>query len=221
MSTRYDPERHHRRSIRLDGYDYRGGGGYFITIVTQDRGCVFGDVVNGAMRLNAAGQMAQTVWNELPAYYSGVDIDAFVIMPNHIHGIAVVAPAVGVGAAPCGRPDPCRRPAPDDDGQPHAIDHPLPPGPPQGVACREGQPQGVAPTLSLADVVHRYKTMTTKRYVDGVRQSGWAPFPGRLWQRNYYEHIIRNEESMRRFRQYILDNPARWPDDAENPRARR
>jgi putative transposase len=63
--------------------------------------------------------------------------------------------------------------------------------------------------------------MTTKRYVDGVRQSGWAPFPGRLWQRNYYEHIIRNEESMHRLRQYILDNPARWPDDAENPRARR
>lgn len=212
MDTRYDPERHHRRSMRLAGYDYRGGGGYFITIVTQDRGCVFGDVVNSAMRLNAAGQMAQTVWNELPVHYSGVDIDAFVIMPNHFHGIVVVAPAVGVGAAPRGRPDSCRHRAPDDDGQPPAVGHPLPPG----------QPQGVAPTpLSLADVVHRYKTMTTKRYVDGVRQFGWAPFPGRLWQRNYYEHIIRSEESMHRLRQYILDNPARWPDDAENPRARR
>jgi REP element-mobilizing transposase RayT len=69
----------------------------------------------------------------------------------------------------------------------------------------------------LPDVVHRFKTLTTKRYADGVKQSGWTPFSGRVWQRNYYEHIIRNEESLNRIRQYILDNPAKWAMDRNNP----
>jgi len=87
------------------------------------------------------------------------------------------------------------------------------PGQPQEL----GQPQGVAPTLGLPDVVHRFKTMTTKRYADGVKRLGWEPFRGRLWQRNYYEHIIRNEESLNRIREYILTNPMRWELDRENP----
>jgi REP element-mobilizing transposase RayT len=71
--------------------------------------------------------------------------------------------------------------------------------------------------MSLGDVVHRFKTMTTKRYADGVKQLGWPPFRGRLWQRNYYEHIIRNEESLNRIREYIAANPLRWHLDRENP----
>ena len=87
---------------------------------------------------------------------------------------------------------------------------------------RKGNHGGVAPTadcaaLSLSDVVHRFKTLTTKRYIDGVKQLRWAGFAGRLWQRNYFEHVIRNEESMNRIRQYILDNPARWEFDCEKP----
>jgi putative transposase len=81
-----------------------------------------------------------------------------------------------------------------------------------------GQPQGVAPTLSLPDVVHRFKTMTTKRYADGVKQLGCPPFPGRLWQRNYHEHIVRNEESLNRIRAYIANNPLQWELDRENPK---
>jgi REP element-mobilizing transposase RayT len=71
--------------------------------------------------------------------------------------------------------------------------------------------------MSLGDVVHRFKTMTTKRYADGVKQSGWATFQGRLWQRNYYEHIIRDEPALDRIRRYIDENPLRWAFDAENP----
>ncbi|MEA2108658.1 MAG: transposase, partial [Pseudomonadota bacterium] len=89
-----------------------------------------------------------------------------------------------------------------DDGQPQGDD---------------GQPQGVAPTLSLPDVVHRFKTMTTKRYVAGVKQNGWLRFDGKLWQRNYYDHIIRNENELNRIRRYIVDNPAKWELDRENP----
>jgi len=114
-----DSERHHRRSIRLKGYDYTQPGAYFVTICTQDRACLFGEVVNGEMRRNAAGQMVLEVWNELPRYYRGVDIDAFVVMPNHVHGIIIL-----VGAGPCACPGPRACPG-------------------------MGQPQGVAPTSLL------------------------------------------------------------------------
>ena len=71
--------------------------------------------------------------------------------------------------------------------------------------------------MSVGDVVHRFKTLTTRRYVDGVKTHGWAPFPGRLWQRNYYEHIIRTETALDRIRRYILENPLGWDQDSENP----
>ena len=82
-------------------------------------------------------------------------------------------------------------------------------GPPPPPA---GQPRGVAPTgvMGLADVVHRFKTLTTKRYADGVKHHGWKPFPGRLWQRNYWEHIVRNERELHSIREYIVNNPAKW-----------
>lgn len=194
----FHPERYHRRSIRLKGYDYRQAGAYFVTICTQDQAFLFGQVAHGEMRLNEAGKMVCDVWNDLPAFYPGVQTDAFIVMPNHIHGIIIL-----VGA------DPRVCPAQPSVGVgPRAY-----PGQPQEM----GQPQGVAPTLGLPDVVHRFKTMTTKRYADGVKRLGWEPFRGRLWQRNYYEHIIRNEEYLDRIREYILTNPMRWALDRENP----
>ena len=88
-------------------------------------------------------------------------------------------------------------------------------------ACPDnpGRSRGVAPTgtMSLPDVVHRFKSLTTARYRHGVLQDRWLPFPGRLWQRNYYEHVIRNEEELDRVRQYIVDNPLQWAEDRENP----
>lgn len=236
---KYNPDIHHRRSVRLKGYDYTQPGSYFVTICTQDRAFLFGEVVDGEMRLNDAGAMVQSVWEEMPAFYPGVLTDAFVVMPNHIHGIVIL-----VGAAPCGRPDnsaPCGH---HDSGQAQGpaptMWQPRGVGQPRGVAPTTslvgtdpdfgqargvgqaqgiGQAQGPAPTLSLADVVHRFKTLTTKRYADGVKRYGWPPFPGRLWQRNYYEHIIRNEQALNRIRQYIAGNPARWMWDRDNPDA--
>jgi len=205
---RSHPERHHRRSIRLKGYDYRQAGAYFVTICTQDRAFLFGQVVHDEMQLNDAGKMVYDVWNDLPAFYPGVQTDAFIVMPNHIHGIIIL-----VGADPRVCPNAGPRACPDSG--PRAC-----PGQPSvGVGPRaySGQPQGGAPTLGLPDVVHRFKTMTTKRYADGVRRLGWEPFRGRLWQRNYYEHIIRNEKSLNRIREYILTNPMRWELDRKNP----
>lgn len=151
-----------------------------MTICTQNRDYLFGNIIDGTMRLSEAGEMIQTVWDEIPGHYIGIDVDEFVIMPNHIHGIIFI-----VGAGPCACPD---------------ADSPT-----------NGQPQGVAPTrLSLSDVVHRFKTMTTKRYTDGVKREGWRPFPNTLWQRNYWEHVIRNDQDLNIIREYINKNPAQW-----------
>ena len=191
----YDSTRHHRRSIRLRGYDYRQAGAYFVTICTQNRQYLFGDVVDGQTVLNGPGEMVDTVWCQLPQHYPGVQVDAFVVMPNHIHGISILL--VGAGAPAC-------------------------PGRPQGVAPTDGdpgRPQGVAPMemMSLSDVMHRFKSLTTARYRQGVVQGGWPPFRGRVWQRNYHERIIRDDEELGRIRQHIVDNPARWMQDPENP----
>ncbi len=190
MAGKYAPDKHSRHSIRLPGFDYARPGAYFVTVCTQGRECLFGEVVNGVTVPNAVGKMVQSVWNELPRHYPGVNIDAFVVMPNHLHGIIMLTT---VGAGPRACPD-------------------------KGRACPDkGQPQGVAPTMSLINVVHRFKSLTTARYRHGVVQWDWRPFFGRLWQRNYYEHIIRNAEELNCIRQYIADNPMQWAMDRENP----
>lgn len=191
---KYNPDIHHRRSIRLCGYDYSQAGFYFVTICTQGRHHLFGDIVDGTVQFTDAGEMVRTVWEGIPSHYPGVEIDQFVVMPNHFHGIAVI---VGAGPRACLNGDG----QPEQKGQPHPI----------------GQPRGVAPTgYSLPDVVHRFKTMTTKKYVDGVKSHGWQRFDGKLWQRNYWEHIVRNEQELFRIRQYIETNPVQWENDKLN-----
>ncbi len=171
--------RTHRRSLRLKEYDYSQAGAYFITLCTQNGASLFGNVVGGEMHHSEAGKMVVSVWNEIRIFYPGLDIDAFVVMPNHLHGILILAVATATGEKKQGAKD-----------------------------CGD---------LSLGAVVGRFKTLTMKRYVDGVQQSGWPRFHGRLWQRNYYEHVIRDEASLDHIRQYIVENPSRWSFDRENP----
>ena len=199
----YNSEIHQSHSIRLLKYDYSNSGAYFITICAQNRECLFGKIVAGNMILNEAGKMIQSVWNEMPQFYYGIEIDVFQIMPNHIHGIIIIKNKfkLFVGAGP--------RACPNINSGPRAC----PIGQPQNIT---GQPQGVAPTgtaMSLCDVVHRFKTLTTKRYVDGVKNNHWPLFNNKLWQRNYYEHIIRNEKSLNYIQEYILNNPYNWEQD--------
>ena len=196
----FNPDIHHRRSIRLKHYDYTQPGGYFVTVVSQDRECILGCIEDGGMLLNNAGRMVQSIWEGIPKHYTGIDIDAFQIMPNHVHGIIIITkkyhtqkPTITVGAGP------------------RACPQHMQPG-------EDGQPRGVAPTaLSLSDVVHRFKSMTTKRYINGVKLNNWPPFPGKLWQRNYYDHIIRDDKDLNHIREYIRSNPHKWEFDSENP----
>ena len=201
----FNPDLHRRRSIRLHGYDYTQAGAYFITACTQGRARVFGEIVEGRMRLNAAGDMVWRIWNDMPSCYPGIDIDEFIVMPDHIHAIinirrdgprypsAIVD--IGRGGPPC--------PPPSHDGSQEA-------GQARGQAG--GQARGPAPTggFSVADALHRLKSMTTHDYSRGVLLHGWPPFNGRLWQRNYWEHIVRDEVALERIRRYIRCNPARW-----------
>lgn len=185
----YNSDIHHRRSIRLKGYDYSQAGAYFVTICTQSRECLFGDVIESEMRANNVGRMILKWWTESAIKFNNIELDESVIMPNHFHGIINI-----VGAALCGRPE-------SNTGQ-----------------QLRGQPHRVAPTVG--NIVEWFKTMTTNEYIRNVRHNNWPPFNGKLWQRNYYEHIIRNEDELNRTREYIVNNPARWAEDEDNPAGR-
>ncbi len=174
----YDPTIHHRRSIRLQNYDYRQAGAYFVTICTRGRETVFGDIVDDAMHLNAYGQIVVEDWAWLADQFTYIDLDAWVVMPNHLHGIIVITDEANLR---------------DDSG-------------------REGD-SSIAPTgvrLPLGRIVGAFKTMATKHVNE------WRETPGMpLWQRNYYEHVIRDDGDLHRIREYIAANPAHWLEDSE------
>jgi putative transposase len=157
-----------RRSLRLESYDYAMAGAYFVTVCTQDRACLFGDVVAGAMCLNEAGEMVAALWDDIASRFSGVEIDQFVVMPNHLHGILILPDADATANAATTR-GATTRVAPTMDGP---VGAPL-----------VGAPTPVAP-VRLGDVVGAFKSMTTVGYIDGVKASGWPGFRRRLWQRN-------------------------------------
>lgn len=184
----YATDRHHRRSIRLKGYDYSQAGAYFVTVCAQDRECFFGDIVDGEIQLNNAGQMVQDVWHNLPVKYPDIETDEFVVMPNHVHGIIVM------------RHDNCR----GEVSSPIFVS-PIP-------TMKQG---GETPPLqkrTLGNIVAYFKYQTTKQ-INRIRNTPGVP----LWQRNYYEHIIRNEEEMNRICEYIIENPIKWTEDEDNP----
>jgi putative transposase len=174
-----------RRSIRLQDYDYSQTGAYYITMCTRNRECLFGNVIDGQIQLNEIGQIVQTVWDGLPQFYEGVELDAFVVMPNHVHGVIVIH--AGVGAI-------------------HESPLPLKSFVSARIAGRRG--------MLLPKIIGRFKMVSAKQ-INDLRQSAG----GALWQRNYYEHVVRDEVSLNRIRQYIADNPAQWKFDRENPAA--
>jgi REP element-mobilizing transposase RayT len=181
---KYDPSKHHRRSIRLKGYDYSQAGAYFVTICTHNRECLFGKINDGTMFLNEMGEIAKQCWLEIPNHFPNVTLDEFVIMPNHIHGIIIINDNGGA----------------NDNSPPQQIQ--------QNKSFR-------SPSRTIGSIIRGYKIGVTKlcRQNAGVNNNS----PLQIWQRNYYEHIIRNENELNKIRQYIINNPLKWSLDFENP----
>ena len=196
--SHYNPEIHHRRSIRLKGYDYASEGLYFVTICTQNRECLFGEIKNDEMILNDAGRMVEKWYRKTQEKFPDIICHEMIIMPNHFHCIWE-----NVGAHPCVRPNPCVRPVETGDEHIREGGHAGPPL--QLVENTTGSP--------LSAVVRWFKTMSTNEYIRGVKQLGWPPFDRKLWQRNYYEHIIRDDVSLLNIAYYIENNPAHWQED--------
>jgi REP element-mobilizing transposase RayT len=185
---KYDPQIHHRRSIRLKGYDYSQSGLYFITICIQNRECLLGKIEQGLINLNPAGEMIKQMWQQLPQRFAHVQIDKFVVMPNHLHGIISLSMVDKISS--------------------NQI---------QGQALKPIQSLEKPKSVKLGDLIGAFKSMTTHEYIQGVKQYNWPRFAGKLWQRNYYEHIIRDQVSLNNIREYIINNPLKWEEDSENP----
>ena len=161
-----------RRNLRLRNYDYTQAGFYFVTICVQNRQSLFGEIIDGIMQFNSTGTLVEQAWQDLPNHYPHVELDKFVVMPNHFHGIVVLTnPPVGA----------CLKPAPKK---------------------RHGLPE----------IVRAFKTFSA-RHINETRQTTGVS----VWQRNYYEHVIRNDADYQRIAEYIESNPAKWADDSLHP----
>ena len=184
MAPSRDPDAHHRRSLRLRDYDYDQLGAYFVTICTRERVPLFGDVVDGEIQLSAYGQIVNEEWAYTELIRARVILDAYVIMPNHVHDVVVIAdvPHATEGVWPY---------APTD----HPRGHPL-----------------RSPSLTIGAIVRGFKGAATTR-INTARGTPRTP----VWQRNYYEHVIRDDANLERIRSYITANPGRWAEDEENP----
>ena len=194
----YNPEIHHRHSIRLKNYDYSRAGMYFITICVQHKQSLFGKIENGKMILNDAGKMIEKWWEKLPAKFSNIKLNTYTIMPNHFHAIVEIIENDDkiVGANPCVCPN-LR-----DYQNTHEYDK----------NKIQGRHAGL-PLQKLHLILQWFKTMTTNEYIHGTKTFGWKQFYKKLWQRNYFEHIIRNEQSYQFIADYIVNNPANWIND--------
>ena len=167
MSTSSDPEKHRRRSIRLRDYDYSREGVYCVTVCTDGRELLFGEVKDDEMALNELGRIAEEEWLQSARIRIEIELDALVVMPNHVHGIVIIGDNPRRGDRPVARGGPRPR--------------------------------------SLGAMMAGFKSAATRR-INTMRGTPGAS----VWQRNYYEHIVRNQATLDRIRQYITDNPAGW-----------
>lgn len=184
---KYDPARHHRRSIRLKGWDYSQEGLYFVTICTYERACVLGEIKDGVMLLSDVGGIAKQCWDEIPGHFENVELDEYVIIPNHIHGVILLR---GIS----------RR-----DEVTSSLRNDPETGPQSQRSVIKGSPR-------LGQIIAFFNYRSTK--LINVKSNT----PGeRFWQRNYFEHIIRDGNDLDRIRTYISNNVGKWSEDKENP----
>jgi len=217
---KFDPQRHHRRSIRLKGYDYTQPGGYFITICTYQRECLLGEIIDDEMVLNPAGEIVQHAWDDLPNHFPNVVLDQFCIMPNHVHGIVILK------ELPAGWDDDLNTAGSSRRGGSGWGDDLNTTGSSRrgGSQTRPYDDQPINRKNQhhgLPEIVRAFKSFSSRRINELMESPGVHELmesPGvPTWQRNYYEHIIRNRRELNAIRNYILANPLNWKLDQDNP----
>ena len=192
---KYDPDKHHRRAMRLREHDYSEEGAYFITFCVAGRECLLSDISGADVALTAAGEDVLIVWHALPSRFPNVVLDEIVVMPNHVHAILLVqnrSDSIRVGT-----PLAASRSA---DDQMSSVRDPHAPT------------IGTQQAASLPAIMRAFKSISA---IAVNRVIGRAGVP--VWQERYYDHVIRDERDLERIRQYIRDNPAIWAEDKENP----
>jgi putative transposase len=194
-----------RKSIRLKGYDYSQAGLYFITICCDDRKCLFGKISDGKMIFNETGNVANECWLQIPKHFPNAILHEYIIMPNHVHGIIELIPEILVGIQ-------------DNEPRTQNIEWA------QNVEPRQNEFQKIIPH-SIGSIIRGFKIGVTKwiRQTSerSVRAENIQPQPKNIqpqllksiWQRNYYEHIIRNYQAYQNISNYIINNPTKWDDD--------
>ncbi len=188
---KYDPKKHDRKSIRLQGYDYASAGAYFITICTHQRQCLFGEVIKGVMELSNYGTIAATEWARSTDIRQEIELGEWIVMPNHFHGIVFIREIDKEERAQSLAP----------------LQQPL-----QGYGYQLETGMAIRKPKSLSSLVAGFKIAVTTK-INSDRHTPRNP----VWQRNYYEHIIRDEISLEKIRQYILNNPVSWEQDQLHP----
>lgn len=191
MSKEYNSEKLSRRSIRVRGYDYSLPGYYFVTLVAKNRECIFGMVEGNQIRINEIGELVVICWLKISSHFDNTNLDEFVLMPNHLHGIVVIEEPHGRGEAS----HMIDLETKDQDFGDASPQHPI------------GTPPG-----SIGAIIQNFKSISTRKVNSLYFEPG-----NKIWQRNYYERIIRNDRELNTIRQYIRDNPLNWELDKENP----
>ncbi len=179
-NPRYNPDIHHRRSIRLPGYDYAQEGSYFITLCVHNRVCLFGKIVDGEIQLNEYGEIVRDLWLETPTIRPNVELSEWVIMPNHFHAILTINRRGGGGV--------CK-----------GVLQYAPTAPTTTLQ---------SPSQTIGAIVRGFKSAVTKR----INQTPATPGVP-VWQRNYWDHVIRDEQSYHDIAAYIVNNPTKWETD--------
>jgi putative transposase len=195
---KYDNDQYRHKSIRLKGYDYTQSGAYFVTICSQDKKNLFSQIVDGNVILNEFGKIIENEWVKTGQIRKNVIIDEYVIMPNHLHGIIIIKNDHDDRRGTLRHAD--DRNADDYNGTL------------QRASTSNIESFGKPVFGSLPTIVRSFKSTTTKQ-INELRNMPEIP----LWQRNYYEHVVRNDDDLNEIREYIINNPLKWDLDKENP----
>lgn len=202
--NKYNPQKHHRRSIRLQGYDYSQEGLYFITLCCHDRAHLFGEIVDGKMILNDAGLQAQKCWQDIPNHFPNAVLHEYIIMPNHIHGIIEF---VGANQYSPNNGSP-NQTFSDNGNDVENNDKAKNLELVNGTKNFSPLPNETwrSPSKTIGSVIRGFKIGVTKWMRNNTTVVN-------VWQRNYYDHIIRNEQDYERISKYIKNNPMLWKED--------